>query len=163
MKLLVVAALLVTAATQAQPPPTFKDLANHTYTFGPEDKRTITLADGRGKEPEEGGSLFELMKVHAIGDIDGDKLADAAVMLVESSGGTGRFYYLFVLMNRGGTLVQIEQPEWLGDRSVMQRVTIGKGTVAVRFVTHRDQDPACCPTRNVENRYRVVNGRLIGY
>ena len=60
------------------------------------------------------------MPVHAIGDIDGDKLADAAVMLVESSGGTGRFYYLFVLMNRGGTLVQIEQPEWLGDRSVIR-------------------------------------------
>ena len=161
MKLLVQAALLVMAAAQA-PPPTFTDLANHTYTFGPEDKRTITLANGSGKA-EEGGSLFELMKVHAIGDIDGDKLADAAVMLVESSGGTGRFYYLFVLMNRGGTLVQIEPPEWLGDRSVIQRVTIGKGTVAVRFVTHRDQDPACCPTRNVENRYRVVNGRLIGY
>ena len=149
------------AAVQTQPP-TFDDLAARTYTFGPEDKRTITLANGAGKETEAGGSLFELMKVHAIGDLDGDKAADAAVLLVESTGGSGRFYYLFVLMNRGGTLVQIEQPEWLGDRSVIERVRIEKGIVAVRFLTHRDQDPACCPTRRVENRYRLVNGKLVG-
>lgn len=165
MTIVLLAAALALAPTldPAQAAPlAFADLANRTYTFGPEDKRTITLKDGTGKEPEDGGSTFALMKLHAIGDIDGDKAADAAVMLEESSGGSGHFYYLFVLMHKGGTLVQIEQPEWLGDRSVIERVTIGKGTVAVRFMTHRDQDPACCPTRRVENRYRVVNGQLVG-
>ena len=104
--------------------PTFNDLANFTYHFGPEDKRTVVLADGKGKDADE--SAFELMKLHAVGDLDGDKQPDAAAMLVESSGGSGHFYYLFVLLNKGGKLVQIEQPEWLGDRSVIQRVTINR-------------------------------------
>jgi hypothetical protein len=153
---------LLVVITAGQPPkgPAFADLANYTYDFGPEDKRTVTLKDGKGKDADE--SIFELLKVHAIGDLDGDKQPDAAAMLVESSGGSGHFYYLFVLLNRGGTLVQIPYPEWLGDRSVIQRITINKGVLAVRFITHKPEDPSCCPTRQVENRYRVVNGKLLG-
>jgi hypothetical protein len=83
-------------------------------------------------------------------------------MIAEDGGGSGHFYYLFVLLNKEGKLVQIEHPEWLGDRSVIQRVTINRGVLAVRFVTHRDSDPACCPTRQVENKYRVVAGKLVG-
>lgn len=141
--------------------PTFSDLANFTYDFGPEDKRTIVLKDGKGKDADD--FTFELMKAHAIGDLDGDKQPDAAAMIVESSGGSGHFYYLFVLLNKGGKLVQIEHPEWLGDRSVIQRVTINRGVLAVRFTTHRDTDPACCPTRQVENKYRVAGGKLVGF
>ena len=140
--------------------PTFTDLANFTYHFGPEDKRRVSLEDGTGKDADD--STFELLKLHAIGDLDSDKQPDAAAMLMESSGGSGRFYYLFVLLNKGGKLVQIEHPEWLGDRSVIQRVTINRGVLAVRFITHKDEDPACCPTRQVENRYRVVAGKLVG-
>ena len=140
--------------------PRFADLANRAYDFGPEDKRTVTLKDGKGTDADE--STFELMKLHAIGDLDGDKQPDAAVLLEESSGGSGHFYYLFVLLNKGGTLVQIEHPEWLGDRSVIQRVAITRGVLAVRFITHKDTDAACCPTRQVENKYRVMNGKLVG-
>jgi hypothetical protein len=141
--------------------PSFKDLANFTYNFGPEDKRTVTLKDGEGKDAEA-ESTFTLLKLHAIGDLDGDKQPDAAAMLLEATGGTGSFYYLFVLLNKGGALAQIEHPEWLGDRSVIERVTINRGVLAVRFVTHKDEDPACCPTRRVENKYRVVGGKLEG-
>jgi hypothetical protein len=140
--------------------PTFGDLANFTYDFGPDDRRTVTLKDGRGKDADDG--MFELMKFHAIGDLDGDKQPDAAALLEESSGGSGHFFYLFVLLNKSGKLVQIEHPEWLGDRSVIERVMINRGVLAVRFVTHKDEDPACCPTRRVENRYRVVAGKLVG-
>ena len=140
--------------------PTFSDLANLTYDFGPQDKRTVVLKDGKGRDGDY--STFELMKLHAIGDLDGDKQPDAAAMIVESGGGTGTFYYLFVLLNKDGRLVQIEHPEWLGDRSVIQRVTINRGVLAIRFITHRDADPACCPTRQVENKYRVAGGKLVG-
>lgn len=148
------------AFLQAPFVPALGHLANYTYDFGPVDQRTVTLKDGKGTDADD--SEFELMKLHAIGDLDGDKQPDAAAMLAESAGGSGHFYYLFVLLNKGGTLVQIEHPEWLGDRSVIQRVTINRGVLAVRFVTHKDGDPACCPTRHVENKYRVVGGNLIG-
>lgn len=152
--------IAVLAFVQTALTPTFTDLANYTYDFGPEDKRTVRLEDGKGTDADE--SSFTLLSLHAIGDLDGDKAADAAAMLVESPGGTGSFYYLFVLLNKNGKLVQIEQPEWLGDRSVIQRVTINRGVLAVRFITHKDSDPACCPTRQVENKYRVVNGKIVG-
>jgi hypothetical protein len=140
--------------------PTFADLTNLTYDFGPEDKRTIALKEGQGSADS---STFELMKLHAIGDLDGDKQPDAAAMIAEDGGGSGHFYYLFVFLNKGGRLVQIEHPEWLGDRSVIQRVIINRGVLSVRFVTHRDRDPACCPTRQVENKYRVSGGKLVGF
>lgn len=152
--------IVVLALVQTTLVPTFADLANRTYDFGPEDKRAVTLKDGKGTDADE--SMFTLLKLHAIGDLDGDKVLDAAAMIVESAGGTGSFYYLFVLLNKGGKLVQIEHPEWLGDRSVIQRVTINRGVLAVRFITHKDTDAACCPTRQVENKYRVVNGKLVG-
>ena len=152
--------LIALSLLQAPFVPAFADLAHYTYDFGPEDKRTVTLKDGKGTDADE--NVFDLMKLHAIGDLDGDKQPDAAAMLEESSEGSGHFYYLFVLLNKGGKLVQIEHPEWLGDRSVIQRVTINRGVLAVRFITHKDTDPACCPTRQVENRYRVVNGKLVG-
>ena len=154
-------ALVLLAFLQTAFVPALKDLENYTYDFGPEDKRVVALKDGQGKDADR-ESTFTLLKLHAIGDLDGDKQPDAAAMLLETTEGTGSFYYLFVLLNKGGKLVQIEHPEWLGDRSVMQRVTINRGVLAVRFITHKDQDPACCPTRQVENRYRVVGGKLEG-
>jgi hypothetical protein len=45
---------------------------------------------------------------------------------------------------------------------VIQRVAITRGVLAVRFITHKDTDAACCPTRQVENKYRVMNGKLVG-
>jgi hypothetical protein len=143
-------------------PPTFVTLANLAYDLGPDDERDIQLKDGRWTDPEAGGSTFTLMNEHAFGDLDGDRVPDAAAMLVEETTGTGRFYALFVFMNRGGKLEQLESPELLGDRSVIQRVTIDRrGTLAVRFMTHVDNDPPCCPTLRAENKYRVVNGKLI--
>lgn len=162
MNPLVFAGILALTAGQA-PKGTPSALANLTYDFGPDDDRKVTLKDGNFKQPEEGGSVFALMKQYAFGDLDGDKAPDAAAMLVENTSGSGRFYYLFIFINRGGTLVQLEHPEWLGDRSVIERVSIDrKGIVSVRFMTHKETDPACCPTMKVENRYRVVRGKLVG-
>lgn len=162
MHLALCVALLALAAAQS-PKPTLAQLGNFSYDFGPEDKRTVLLKDGIWKDPEEGGSTFELMKEFvSMGDLDGDKADDAAVMIRETSSGTGRFYFLFVVMNRAGKLVQLDAPEWLGDRSVIQRVTIDRRRIlAVRFITHTPNDPACCPTLRVENRYRVEKGKLV--
>lgn len=160
---LVAGVLLVALAAVQALKPTVSQFANFSYDFGPEDKRTVPLKDGFWKDPEEGGSTFELIKeMIALGDLDGDKAEDAVVMLKETSTGTGRFYFLFVLMNRGGKLVQLDAPEWLGDRSVIQRVSIDRRRIiGVRFITHTPNDPACCPSLQVENRYRVQKGKLV--
>jgi len=157
--------LALTAAATAAPPLTLKDLQSFTFALGDTSSvegGRVPLSDGKWTDTA-GGSRFTLLPLHAIGDLDGDGSADAAAILVESSGGTGTFYYLFAIMNREGRPVQMGEPEWLGDRTVVQRLTIDrKGIIAIRMVTHQDNDPACCPTLRVDDRYRVVKGKLIG-
>jgi hypothetical protein len=116
-----------------------------------------------GKWTDHDGSTFSLHQVHAIGDLDGDGSADAAAIVVESTGGTGTFAYLFAVVGRDGKAVQAGEPEWLGDRSVVQRLTIDrKGVITIRYLTHADGDPLCCPTMTIEDQYRVEGGKLVG-
>jgi hypothetical protein len=142
-----------------------KDLQTFTYTLGEHssvDDGKVPLSNGTWTDPE-GASTFTLHPVHAIGDLDADGNPDAVAILVESNGGTGAFSYMFAILNRDGRPVQLGEPEWLGDRTVIQRLSIDrKGIIAVRYVTHKDGDRACCPTMRIEDRYRVENGKLVG-
>jgi len=123
----------------------------------------VPLANGHWKDPAEGGSSFTLLPQRAVGDLDGDGLADAAGILVETSSGAGSFSYLFALLSRDSGAVQAGPPEWLGDRSVIERLSIDrKGILSVRYLTHRDADRDCCPTLRIDDRYRVENEQLVG-
>ncbi|HUE85752.1 MAG TPA: hypothetical protein VMO26_06705 [Vicinamibacterales bacterium] len=158
-------AVAVLVALAAAAPLTRAQIETFTYDFGDTSSvegGKVPLAKGTWTDPV-GGSTFTLHPTHAFGDLDGDGNADAVAMVVEASGGTGSFYYLFALMNRDGVPVQLGEPEWLGDRTVIERLSIDRtGIVSVRYVTHRDDDPACCPTLKIEDRYRVADGKLIG-
>ena len=123
----------------------------------------VPLAGGRWTDPADGGSTFTLLPQRAVGDLDGDGLADAAGIILEATTGTGSFAYLFALLSRDGGAVQAGPPEWLGDRSVIERLAIDrKGILSVRYVTHRDSDRACCPTLRIDDRYRVEHEKLVG-
>jgi hypothetical protein len=158
-------AIAVFIALTAAAPLTRAQLETLTYDLGDSSSvegGKVPLANGRWTDPV-GGSTFTLHPTHAIGDLDGDGNVDAVAIVIEASGGTGTFFYMFALLNRNGTPVQLGEPEWLGDRTVIERISIDrKGIVSVRYLTHGDDDPACCPTMKIEDRYRVTNGKLIG-
>ena len=160
-----VAITVLIALAAAAAPLTRAQLETFTYDLGDTSSvegGKVPLANGRWTDPVAGGT-FTLHPAHAIGDLDGDGNADAVAIVTEASGGTGTFFYMFALLNRNGTPVQLGEPEWLGDRTVIERVSIDrKGIVSVRCITHRDDDPACCPTMKIEDRYRVDDGKLIG-
>ena len=159
--------LLLTASLVTQPAVslTLRDLENFTYNLGDSSSvegGRLPLAGGKWSDAT-GGSSFTLLPTHAIGDLDGDGSGDAIAIIVEDTGGIGSFSYMFAVMNRGGKPVQEAEPEWLGDRTIVERLSIDrKGIVSIRFVTHKDGDDACCPTLKIEDRYRVVGGRLVG-
>jgi hypothetical protein len=161
--LLSVAALVALAIAAA--PLTRAQLETFTYDLGDNSSvegGKVPLVDGRWTDAVD-GSRFTLHPTHAVGDFDGDGNPDAVAILVEASGGTGSFYYMFALTNRDGVPVQLGEPEWLGDRTVIERLSIDrKGIISIRYVTHGDDDPACCPTLKIEDRYRVEKGKLIG-
>jgi hypothetical protein len=142
------------------------DLANFTYELGEGasvDDGKVPLKDGRWTDAADGGSTFVLDQHHALGDLDGDGVADAASIVIEHSTGSGTFFYLFGLLSRDGRPVQAGPPEWLGDRSVIERLSIDrKGILSVRYLTHKDSDRECCPTLRIEDRYRIEQGILTG-
>jgi len=141
-------------------------LQNFTFDLGANasvEGGKVPLVNGRWKDPAEGGSTFTLLPAHAVGDLDGDGTADAAVVLVEASTGTGTFAYLFAVKNQAGSLTQLGPPEWLGDRSIVERLEIDRqGIISVRFLTHKDGDQECCPTLRIHDRFRVERGKLVG-
>jgi hypothetical protein len=163
-----VASLLAAAAPVAQPRPGLRaaDLAAFTYDLGDGasvEGGKVPLTDGSWQDRADGGSTFALDPHQAFGDLDGDGVADAAAILVERAAGSGTFFYLFALLSRDGGAIQAGPPDWLGDRSVVERVTIdGKGIIAVRYLTHKDSDRECCPTLRIDDRFRVENGVLTG-
>ena len=144
---------------------TLEDLQNFTYHLGDNsnvDGGTVPLANGKWSDAGS-GSVVTLHPIHALGDLDGDGTGDAIAILVESSGGTGSFYYMFAIASRDGKPTQLGEPEWLGDRTIVQRLSIDrKGVISIRYITHADGDPACCPTMRIEDRYRIERGKLVG-
>ena len=140
--------------------------SNFTFDLGPNasvEGGKVPLSNRTWKDPAEGGSTFTLLPVHATGDLDGDGVADAAVVLQEATSGTGTFAYLFAIKTYASTPTQLGPPEWLGDRSVIERLSIDrKGILSVRFLTHKDGDAECCPTLRITDRFRIDGGKLVG-
>src|SRR5262245_35392868 len=164
-RVLVLALFVSGLDAQAKPGLTVADLERFVYDFGASASvqgGKVPLADGRWRDPAEGGSTFTLLPLRAVGDLDGDGRADAAGVIVETSGAAS-FSYLFALLSRDGGPVQAGPPEWLGDRSIIESLSIDrKRILSVRYVTHRDSDRECCPTLRITDRYRVEHAMLVG-
>jgi hypothetical protein len=158
--------LLLALHAQMKPGLGLPNLQSFTYDLGEGasvDGGKVPLQNGTWKDPSEGGSRFSLLPLHAIGDLDGDGRGDAVGILVEATTGTGRFSYLFALLAGDSGPIQAGPPEWLGDRSVIERLTIDrKAVLTVRYRTHKDGDRECCPTLRIDDRYRIENGVLTG-
>ena len=93
-------------------------------------------------------------------DLDGDGIDDAAVLLAESSGGSGAFTWLAVVSCRDGRAVNTGTIG-LGDRVMIRSLGGQEGSIVVEFVAAGPGEPLCCPTRNVRNRYRLRDGNLL--
>jgi len=118
----------------------------------------VTLSDGEYRD--SGARLrVSLAQVHALGDLNGDALGDAAVVLVSDPGGSGTFFDLAVLVDREGQPVNIASIS-LGDRVKLQSLQIENGRVDVRMVIHGPDDPMCCPTLQVLASYELRGGAL---
>jgi heat shock protein HslJ len=126
----------------------------------------ITLRDGvyEGEPFVPGGASrprVELLDMPPVlHDLDGDGIDDVAVLLAESSGGSGAFTYLAVVSCRDGRAVSIGTIG-LGDRVMIRSMAGREGAIVVEFVAAGPGEPLCCPTRNIRSRYRLRDGKLL--
>ncbi|MFA4016418.1 MAG: hypothetical protein RUDDFDWM_001528 [Candidatus Fervidibacterota bacterium] len=90
------------------------------------------------------------------GDLDGDGLKEKIVVVGINTGGSGTFVYLLVL--KKGRCIAVKS---LGDRIVVNSLTVKKREIILDMLTHDFDDPMATPTKKVVARYRLVGENLL--
>lgn len=137
-------------------------LRNAAYRFLDMPDRPVQLTDGvqpRDMSDPAGAdyritSIAEGGEALALGDLNGDGAADAAVILTADPDGTGVFFHLFVMLSDGGQPSQTAET-FLGDRVALHALTIVDGEIVVQMDVAGPEDGACCPSQPSERRYRL--------
>ncbi len=135
----------------------------HLPLLGDEDT-VIRLVDGMGALVYGEGAT-ERVQVGlvddrvAFGDLDGDGIADAAVVAYVNSGGSGTFIYLIAVLDGDSAPVQAAHA-LLGDRVRPQSLTIQGGQIQVEALAHGPDDPLCCPSV-IDTRTLVLRGNRL--
>ncbi len=152
--------LATSAATNTHIPPlTLDALRNATYVL-PTYGKTVKLTDGNYRY-ETSTELLDviLLDVYATGDLNGDGVEDAAVILGENGGGSGTFESVIVVYNENGTPVQAAAAT-LGDRVLVRSAAIQSGEIILEMQVHGPNDGLCCPSVPTLQTYRMIGGYL---
>jgi len=139
------------------------DMANATY-HGIEESG-VKLSNGRweGQPFVEGGAsrpavgLVEDFTLQ--GNLDGKGGEESVVLLWQSSGGSGTFNYVAVLMETDGKLVNAATAS-LGDRVQVRGGSIKDGVITLSVVQQGEDDPACCPAELASRSWKLEGEQL---
>lgn len=143
---------------------TVSALANATYTGIYEEPVQLTAGVYEG-EPFVAGSPIRsrvtlIDNLIARGDLNRDGLDDAAVLLIENSGGSGVFTYLAVVVEQAGQPVNAGAT-LIGDRTQIRSMIVENGQVIMEIVTQGPDDPFCCPTLKLRATFGLQDGQLV--
>jgi hypothetical protein len=146
------------AATQV-PAFTEQSLQNGTFAL-PVYSKTVSLTDGK----YEGGSGADylaavLQPQIAFGDLNGDGVEDATILIGENGGGSGVFVSLFVILNQDGQPVQ-SGTVLVDDRPIINSFTIRAGKIILDTIIHQAEDSMIAPTFSVVETYQLFQGDL---
>lgn len=141
-------------------------LENMEYTLptGIEGEQvSFRLTDGvfeRGEDP----AGVDFMRVRlgdtvAFGDLNGDGLPDAAVLLAVNYGGTGVFVWLVAVLNRAGSGEQAAV-YFVDDRPLVESLDINDAQIRLEGLIHGPNDPGCCPNQPIRWSWRLMPAGL---
>ncbi len=106
--------------------------------------KTFTLKGGKAEVALTPGSssvnILLMFGEPVYGDLDGDGDTDAAILLANSPGGSGTFYYA-VLAIKNGKSYTSTNALLLGDRITPQTVEIKEGRALYNYAVRKDTDP----------------------
>ena len=145
-------------------PPSPDQLARTTYAGIYDEPVQLSQGSYEGEPFVPGGAsrptLRLLREFVATGELNGKPNEEAAVLLVENSGGSGSFLYLAAVGLQDGEPVQLGNA-LIGDRSQVQAISIEDARIRLELLEHGPQDPACCPSNPVTQNWVLRDGRLM--
>jgi hypothetical protein len=140
---------------------TYEKLRNTAYPLPEANGNLIRFTDGKFKGPVVAGSSeevrFILLDRIARGDLDGDGIEDAALLMVKDPTGNNPEYSLWAVINVGG----VPDPRGyflLGGGIQVGAITIEGLKIYVDVV--RPQDAGGPPTRRIKESYKLLGNRL---
>ena len=137
-------------------------LRNATYQHEFPKDGQAQLRDGKYEEAIEGSASkihIAMMDLVAFGDLNGDGIWDAAVVLEANGGGSGTFRSLEAVINEDGEPVHVASA-LLGDRVQIEEIIVADRYIKVQMVTHKQGDGMCCPTLRVVQLYQLTDEGL---
>jgi len=141
-------------------PPLPNSPQNATYRI---EDREIPLVNGLSRESiaPDSASLLEtsIWGEPYVADINDDGLTDAVVLLTQTMGGSGVFYYVAVALADGSPEVyQGSNAILLGDRIAPQTIEVRDGVVVVNFAQHAEDQPFSDPPSEAVSAYLTLTG-----
>lgn len=124
-------------------------------------KRFVQLKDGyykSGSNPDD--YISARLEHYAIGDLNKDGNDDAAAILSSQGMGSGTFYELTALVLKDRKISQTNSIV-VGDRIKITSLSIESGEIILDAVTHKTDDPSCCPSQRYIKRLKLDGKELV--
>lgn len=140
------------------------DVANATYEGIYESP--VTLEDGRWEgeafvpEGASRPSVWLIERLWLKGDLSGDGSEEAAVLLAESSGGSGSYSYIAAMGRHSGALVNLGTA-LIGDRVQLRALRLSGERIELDVVQGGPNDAACCPTQKATRAWSLQPDGLL--
>jgi hypothetical protein len=150
-------------STPSTAPFTLEQLKKAEYISPVTSGKRAQLVDGKFEDELAPGAAskltIQLLDPFATGDLNGDGIPDAAVVLATNMGGSGVFVDLEAVLNVDGKPSSAGLAR-LGDRTQIKSISIDQGTIAVEMVTQGPSDPMCCPTLHITEKFKLQGNDL---
>jgi hypothetical protein len=130
------------------------DPSNATFTF---DDGPVTLKKGTNttsvSDEEDVKIETDLDDTIGYGDLNADGKEDAAVILVQSGGGSGTFFHVAAYVS-GPVSYKGTNAVFIGDRILVKSISVRKNKITVDYLDRDDNEPlAAEPTVETSKTY----------
>jgi len=134
------------------------DVYNHSYSV---DRENYGLRNGSARISIPGTTaiiITEIIRQPVYGDLNHDGRNDAAVLLLQHTGGSGSFVYLAAAIDG----VSAIESYFLGDRIMVRSLQIKNHVITVDYLKHSTKQPmASPPAVEVSRSFKLLDGKLI--